>query len=186
MADVSFGGQIVQAARRRRRIEVRPDAFSAFYDRAFDEVFHYLWRAVLGDRALAEDLTQETFAALVAPVRDGRAEVESMAWVIGVARHKLIDHYRRVDSEQRRLALAWARRNVADDDADLDGEDPARIVELLRGLSAMHRLVLILRYVDDLSVDEIGALVGRSVSATESLLVRARQALVASHRDNES
>jgi RNA polymerase sigma-70 factor (ECF subfamily) len=161
-----------------------PDACAEFYDRAFDEVYRYLCRAVLGDRALAEDLAQETFASVVAAERAGHAQMQSMSWVIGVARHKLVDHYRRTASENRRLALVWTTGHHTDDDQldDLDRESPQRVVELLRGLSSAHRLVLALRYVDELSVEEIANLLGRSVRATESLLVRARRALTSSQR----
>lgn len=161
-----------------------PDACAEFYDRAFDEVYRYLCRAVLGDRALAEDLAQETFASVVAAERAGHAQMQSMSWVIGVARHKLVDHYRRTASENRRLALVWAAGHHTDDDRldDLDRESPQRVVELLRELSSAHRLVLALRYVDELTVEEIANLLGRSVRATESLLVRARRALTSSQR----
>ena len=137
------------------------DACAQFYDQAFDEVYRYLCRAVLGDRVLAEDLTQETFTAIVASVRAGHAALQSMPWAIGIARHKLIDHYRRSESEQRRMA------------------------ELLRELSPAHRLVLALRYVDDLAVEEIATAIGRSIHATESLLVRARRALASSQRKSD-
>ncbi len=165
-----------------------PVDFAAFYDRSFGEVYRYLCRAVLGNRALAEDLTQETFASIVAAVTAGRAELHSMPWVIGVARHKLIDHFRNCESEKRRLALAWSGGYGRADEHpdDLDGEDPARVVELLRELSPTHRLVLVLKYLDDLSVEEIARTIERSVHATESLLVRARRALASSHRENST
>lgn len=166
-----------------------PDACAAFYDRAFGEVYRYLCRAVLGNRSLAEDLTQETFAAVVAAVRSGHAELDSIPWVIGVARHKLIDHYRRSGSEQRRMALVWAsglRGADGERDDDLDREDPARVAELLRQLSPNHRIVLVLRYVDELTVEEIARLLRRSVHATESLLVRARKALASNRQESES
>lgn len=155
------------------------DACAQFYDQAFDGVFRYLCRAVLGNRVLAEDLTQDTFTAVVASVRAGHAELQSMPWVIGIARHKLIDHYRRSESEQRRMALVWDGGGGCADQQldDLDGAAPGRVADLLRDLSESHRLVLALRYVDDLSVGEIATAMGRSVHATESLLVRARRAL---------
>ena len=111
-----------------------------------------------------------------------------MPWVIGVARHKLIDHYRRTESEQRRMALVWAGGHGMDEteDDDLDREDPQRVIELLRELSPSHRLVLALRYVDELTVDEIAGLMGKSVHATESLLVRARRALASNHRRTDA
>ena len=167
-------------------MELPPDAFARFYDRASREVYRYLCRAVLGNRSLAEDLTQETFMSVVAAIHAGRAELESMPWVIGVARHKLIDHYPRAESEQRRMALVWAGRSGAEEDVDLDREDPSRVVEMLRELSPSHRLVLALHYVDELSVDEIAKLLQRSVHATESLLVRARRSLAASQRKSDA
>jgi RNA polymerase sigma-70 factor (ECF subfamily) len=91
---------------------------------------------------------------------------------------------RAFDEVYRYLALVWATGHHTDDDQldDLDRESPQRVVELLRGLSSAHRLVLALRYVDELTVEEIANLLGRSVRATESLLVRARRALTSSQR----
>jgi RNA polymerase sigma-70 factor (ECF subfamily) len=170
------------------RLKLSPDASAEFYDRAFGEVYRYLCRAVLGNRALAEDLTQDTFASVVASVHAGHAELHSMPWVIGVARHKLIDHYRRTGSERRRMALVWAGGLDSADDqlADLDRGNPQRVVDLLGELSSAHRLVLILRYVDELTIEEIANSLGRSVHATESLLVRARHALKSSYRKSEA
>jgi RNA polymerase sigma-70 factor (ECF subfamily) len=163
-----------------------PDVCAQFYDQAFDEVYRYVCRAVLGNRALAEDLTQETFTAVVASVRAGHAELQSIPWVIGIARHKLIDHYRRCESEQRRMSLVWVGGFADEQLDDLDGAAPSRVAELLRELSSAHRLVLALRYVDDLSVEDIATAMGRSVHATESLLVRARRALASSQRKSDS
>lgn len=169
------------------RQEVSPDALAAFYNRAVREVYHYLFRAALGDQALAEDLTQETFASIVIAINAGRAEALEMPWVIGVARHKLIDHYRRAASEQRRMALVWPGLNAAEEQCfDLEDEGPARVVGLLRELSPIHRLVLVLRYLDDLPVEEVASSIDRSVHATESLLVRARRSLTRSRKENAS
>ena len=162
-----------------------PDAFAVFYEQAFPEVYRYVFRAVLGNRALAEDLTQETFVTVVAAVHDGRAEIHSMPWMIAVARHKLIDHYRHAECEQRRLTSLWSSGSgrVDDDLDDLDVQDPDHAIELLRNLLPAHRLVLVLRYLDDLSVNEIARSLGRSVRATESLLVRARRELARNYRE---
>jgi RNA polymerase sigma-70 factor (ECF subfamily) len=178
----------MESAASAHRPAVSPDAFAAFYDKSFAEVYRYLSSAVFGDRALAEDLTQETFTSVVVAIRDDRAGSLTMAWLIGVARHKLIDHYRSTAREQRRLALAWSGGAGNQDDQldDFDSIDPARVVTMLRDLSPNHRLVLVLKYLDDLSVDQIAAEIGRSVHATESLLARARQALARSHRETQS
>jgi len=64
----------------------------ALYDRALPDVYGYLLSRC-GSTAVAEDLTAETFLAAVTAVRAGTA-VLSVAWLIGIARHKLIDHWR--------------------------------------------------------------------------------------------
>ena len=157
-----------------------PEAFAGFYDQAAGEVFRYLARSLLGDRAAAEDLTQETFAAVVSAARAGRAEALTMPWVMGVARHKLVDHYRRAARHERRLALAWAQSSDSVEPDPFEGADPAEVLEMLRSLSPEHRLVLILKYVDDLAVQEIATTLNRSMHATNSLLSRARRALATS------
>jgi len=99
----------------------------------------------------------------------------SVPWLVGVARHKLVDHWRRQAREERGL------RAVGTDDLDRDEEwdvrlDALRARHTLEELSPVHRAVLTLRYLDDLPVPEVAALVDRSVHATEGLLVRARAA----------
>ena len=102
-----------------------------------------------------------------------------MPWVMGVARHKLVDHYRRTARAERHLALMWSDTAETLENDLLDVRDPARALELLHNLSAEHRLVLILKYVDELSAQEISSMLNRSLDATNSLLSRARRALAA-------
>jgi len=154
------------------------EQFSAFYGSAFGNVYRYLLRAVVGDHALAEDLTQETFAVAVAAARAGRSEALTLAWVLGVARHKVIDHYRQASRDKRRMALLAADGTDVDEMRPLADREPAAIVQALTSLSAEHRLVLVLKYLDDLSVVQIAATLGKSPQAVESLLARARQSLV--------
>ena len=163
-----------------------PPAFAEFYDHAAPEVFRYLARALLGDRAAAEDVTQETFAAVVIAARTGRAEALTMPWVMGVARHKLVDHYRRAARDERRLALAWAQSMDSVELEVVDSADPAQVLEMMCRLSPEHRLVLVLKYVDELAVQEIATTLHRSLHATNSLLSRARRALAASVAEGTS
>ena len=150
-------------------------AMAAFYDSSLRDVYRYFHRATAGDRRLTEDLTQETFMACVRATRDGQLDATTMPWVMGVARHKLIDHYRRRSRDERKLSLAWSIRADETTD-DFDVTDSVAMDALAR-LTPMHRLVLVLHYVDDLSVTDVALAIGRSVRACESLLVRARRAL---------
>lgn len=142
----------------------------AVYDKALPEVFGYLVRRCPSP-AVAEDLTAETFLAAVAAVRRGTVESLTPAWLIAVARNKLVDHWRRMAREPE----------TADDDpvvADdwTDPLEPGPALDALRRLGPHHRVALTLRYLDGLSVPEVADHLGRTVHATEALLVRARAA----------
>src|SRR5438270_16067 len=149
---------------------VRGNQLLALYDQALPEVYGYLYHRC-GDMVVAEDLTSETFLAAVRA--DDSAPV-SMPWLIGIARHKLVDHWRRKAREERTLA-AVSDPDAADD--PWEGHiDELRAMDVLRSLGDHHRLALTLRYVDGLPVPEVASLMDRTVRATEALLVRARTA----------
>src|SRR3954451_18711136 len=86
-----------------RAVAPPPDpGLLSLYDEALPQVYGYLLSRC-GQRALAEDLTAETFLAAVDTVR--KDQPVSAAWLVGVARHKLADHWRRQAREERGLSL---------------------------------------------------------------------------------
>jgi RNA polymerase sigma-70 factor, ECF subfamily len=154
----------------------------ALYDQALPQVYGYLL-ARCGQRAVAEDLTAETFLAAVDAGRAGQVPPVSTAWLVGVARHKLSDHWRRQAREQRALhAVAGEPGSPAGPDDPWDAKlDALRARDVLQRLGPHHRAALTLRYMDDLPVLQVAALLGRTVHATEALLVRARSAFRAAY-----
>jgi RNA polymerase sigma-70 factor (ECF subfamily) len=109
-----------------------------------------------------------------------------VAWLITVARNKMVDHWRRVAREERRLQLVHDSDAEIDDSADagLDTAfDRAMAREVLAELGPHHRSALTLRYLDGLSVPECADHLGRTVHATEALLVRARNAFRTRYQD---
>lgn len=154
----------------------------ALYDASLPEVYGYLL-ARCGRVALAEDLTAEVFLAAVDAVRRGAAPPLTVGWLIGTARHKLVDHWRRQAREQRHLQSVGTPTDFDDPwDAELDA---LRAREVLARLGPHHRSALVLRHVDDLPVREVAALLGRSLHATEALLVRARTAFRRAYAESE-
>jgi RNA polymerase sigma-70 factor (ECF subfamily) len=148
------------------------DPLVAMYPEALPQVYGYLLPRC-GSVAVAEDLTAETFMAAVALFRREDEPQLTVAWLIGVARHKLVDHWRRTAREQRGFMVAESGIEDPWDTAiDTDAAHAA-----LRRLSGQHRAALTLRYLDGLSVAEVADCLGRSVRATETLLMRAKAAL---------
>lgn len=145
----------------------------ALYDAALAQVYGYVL-ARCGRPALAEDLTAEVFLAAVDAARRTPAPELSAAWLIGTARHKLVDHWRQHAREDDHLRTLVGRDETDDPwEAQLDA---MRAREVLGELGEHHRTALMLRYVDDLPVPQVAALLGRTLHATEALLVRARSA----------
>ena len=151
-----------------------PRALLALYDEALPTVYGYFVRRC-SDRGAAEDLTSETFLAAMDAARRDVAPPITVPWLIGVARHKLADHYRR---RPERLSVPMADLPEPVDAVDEWDAELNRIVaeSVLAKLPEQHRTVLALRYMDDCSVGECAELIGRTVHATEALLVRARRA----------
>lgn len=147
------------------------EGFVELYERTVADVYSYLASRV-GDRGVAEDLTQEVF--VVGARRSSDGDRVDLAWLIGVARHKLVDHWRARGREDRNLALAHSMtRGPADDTGAFE---PGRAALVLSDLNPNYRTALVLRHVDGLTVSAVADHLGRSVEATEQILSRARAA----------
>ena len=164
---------------------IRPDpgpALLELYDDALPQVYGYLL-ARCGRRAVAEDLTAETFLAAVASCRRTPPPLPSTGWLVGIARHKLVDHWRATEREQRGLRAVAEPAGGVEDPWD-ERLDALLAREVLAAQSAPHRAALTLRYLDGLGVPEVARVLGRTVAATEALLTRARAAFRRSYTDS--
>ena len=151
------------------------DPVVAVYRAALPQVFGYLLPRC-GSTALAEDLTSETFLAAVTASRQGSLTEVSTAWLVGVARHKLVDYWRRREREQRSLAAAESAVADVDDPWD-EWFDTEAAYAALAHLPIPQRAALTLRYLDGLAVAAVADHLGRTVHGTETLLARSRAAL---------
>jgi RNA polymerase sigma-70 factor, ECF subfamily len=153
----------------------------AVVDSELGNVFSFILRRC-GDRELAEDLTSDVMVRAVRETKRA-GSVVTPAWLTTVARNRLVDHWRSKAREDRRLGLAWSNPDPdewADDGAPLE---PEVVNQAMRRLPPDHQAVLSLRYLDDLTVPDVAAALGRSLHATESLLARARRAFRTSYME---
>ena len=150
-------------------------AFADSYRSTMPAIYRYLYRGTAGDVHLAEELTQATFEIAARGYGQGRLEALEPAWLQSVARSRLIDHYRRTGRERSKLTRIAGRRECHP--GPMGDHQAPESLAALKVLEPQHRVALVLRYVDDLTVADVAGLLGKSVRATESLLVRARAAL---------
>ena len=147
-----------------------PDRFRAFYEEALPKIYGYFLHRCGGSVPVAEDLTQETFLASVVELRKGRRPDQPLPWIFGIARHKLLDHYRRAQRQPRHVGGP----DVLDELALEEGNDETRTrtIAALAAVPAAQRAALVLCYLGGFTMAEAGALLGRTAKAIEGLLGR--------------
>src|SRR5262245_39297024 len=159
-------------------------SFDRFYEDSVPRIYGYFVHRCGGSAATAEDLTQETFLAAVSELKKDRRVVTPTPWIYGIARHKLLDHYRRQEHKDRPIT-ATAAVEEPEDELVTQDEQRARAgaVTALAAVAASQRAALVLCYVDGYSVPEAAQLLGKSVEAVESLLARGRQSFKRAYRE---
>ena len=144
----------------------RDQQFTEFARARMQHLYRAAW-LLCGDRHRAEDLTQETLAKVFA--KWGPRLENPAAYARTTLVRTWISHQRRRTHHERPLA-ALPESPVAADDADL------RVVlrTALSELAPLDRAVVVLRYLDDVPVDDVGRMLGLSPTAVRS---RAKRAL---------
>lgn len=155
------------------------DAFAILFRLTNTSVFRTLY-ARAGDRALAEDLTSETYIRAIRSISsfDGGSR-DFLAWILRIGRNLFLDH---VKSGRVRWETVIDEMPVA-----ASGEDPESValarVEAIRLRAALGRLtpeqqeVVHLRFLEGLSVAEVAEITGRADGAVKALQFRALKSL---------
>jgi len=148
-------------------------AFRTWYDHSLPVVYGYLFHRCGRRPELAEELTQQAFVEAVRSRSRFRGQAGATTWVVGIARHKLLDHFRRTERDQRRHAPLEALPPAV---MDSSPTAPDEIDDALAVLPSLQRAALVLHYMDRLGVRDVARLIGKSEAATASLLARGRDA----------
>ena len=149
--------------------------FDAWYERALPRIYGYVFSRCGRDQELAEDLTQQTFLEVVRTHERFAGDADPLTWACGIARHKLADHFRQRDVEERsRLRLVENLPSEEEPDEEAAIAEREQIAAALVSLPALQRAVLVFTALDGLTCREVGELIGRTEGAVESLLHRAR------------
>ena len=174
------GAHADDVARLRAAAGGDPRAVRWLLDDVAPTVFGFLHARLGGDRPVAEDLLQETLLEVVRCAGDYRGDAAVATWMCAIARRRLARHY----EHERKTAVAESRLRLVVPEQS-EGEELERRDEVTRALgrlSALHRQVLVLKYLDEQSVQQIAEQVGRTPVQVQSLLQRAREGL---HRELE-
>lgn len=153
---------------------------------------HRLFRYLLfltGNRDLSQDLFQETWLRVLERGSQYNGQARFDTWMFTIARNLMIDHTRRrvmvsLDEVNDPGARGEAERPIdiaADTPSPFDHfqsqEQAARVGHALLGLSPLYREVLVLRFHEDLSLEEISQVSSAPLSTVKSRLYRGMAAL---------
>jgi RNA polymerase sigma-70 factor (ECF subfamily) len=148
-----------------------PNRFGEIYQLYVKRIYRYLYSRV-GDVQEAEDLTAQTFLAALENIDRFREDGCFPAWLFGIARNKVVDHYRRT------------RKNIPLDEQD--GHSPAgeplaniirseraeALLALIRELPEGERELLRLRYLAEMSFRDMACALKKNEDAVKKSLYR--------------
>jgi RNA polymerase sigma-70 factor (ECF subfamily) len=155
------------------------DAFHAIFRRYGRPVLSFLFHHV-NDRALAEELAQETFVRAYRNLSYLKDEARLSTWLFGIARNVAREATRQTIKAERNVALDEPETlnlralGATPDGAMLDRELNQTIKEALEGLDEDKRLVFSLKIFHEKSYEEISAITGHSIGKLKTDLHRAR------------
>jgi RNA polymerase sigma-70 factor, ECF subfamily len=157
-----------------------PEAFGELYRRNVDRIYTYVFYRV-GSAADAEDLTARTFYQALGGIQRYRNQgVPFVAWLYRIAHNLVANHHRNrarwketsLDQlEIRGKATERPERTVE------AGEQQRALVNAIRRQPEERQRLLILKFTERLSNEEIGRVMGRTESSIKSLYFRTLRAL---------
>jgi RNA polymerase sigma-70 factor (ECF subfamily) len=165
------------------------DAFSELVDAHKNKIYVLIHRLV-GNKENAEDIIQETFLKAIDNISQFRGDSSFGTWLYSIALNLSRAHF----AKQKQMDLLPIEDYLPlSGDAHeghsqlLDWQDPHKVLEIkeiretvnraLAELPLKYREAFLLRYYNELSVKEVAKLIGESVAATKSRILRARLAL---------
>lgn len=155
-----------------------PQAFDTLYARHGAGVYRFAY-SLCGAAQPAEDCAQEVFLSVwqdSSGFRDRNGGVR--AWLLGIARHKMIDRFRQQSRYEFGLdAAALSADAPTPDQSAGSGERAERLRRAILALPLRYREVVVLCELEELSYIEASTLIGCPVGTVRSRLYRARAQL---------
>ncbi len=184
MAEQLISGQVIEACQQGDRA-----AFQLLFETYKDKVFSIAVYSSGGDRAVADDVTQQIFLKLFTAIRQFRGDSEFTTWLYRLVVNACLDERRR-----RRRLLPWgetvAMRNPSEKKPQEKQYARLEVAEAVRAaigeLKPKFRLPILLKYIEGLSYEEIANVMGCSKGTVASRLNRGHSQLAKrlSHLNN--
>ena len=184
VAEQLIDGRVIEACQQGDRA-----AFQLLFETYKDKVFSIAVYSSGGDRAVADDVTQQIFLKLFTAIRQFRGESEFTTWLYRLVVNACLDERRR-----RRRLLPWGETVAMSNPVEKKPQEKQyarlEVAEAVRAaigeLKPKFRLPILLKYIEGLSYEEIASVMGCSKGTVASRLNRGHSQLAKrlSHLNN--
>jgi RNA polymerase sigma-70 factor (ECF subfamily) len=154
-----------------------PKSFEHLYKKYADKVFNYFWYRTGHDKALSEDLMQETFLKAFQNLQKFRIrEYSYLTYLLTIARHLLIDYYRKPKS----VSIEDVGDIPYEVTEDIKRKSDAEALwHAIQTLPTSNRDILLMYYQDKKSIKDIATITKSTENAVKLNLSRTRKKLSA-------
>ena len=156
------------------------DAIRVLYDTYKDRVYSVALYFFHGDESVAADVTQQVFLKLITSIGQFKGDAAFSTWLYRLVVNCCMDHQRR---KRRLIPLVddllsvFSTHNESVLHELLRGEEEKQVQQVVGRLSPEHRMVVVLRYTEGLSYEDIAEVLGVSRGTVASRLNRAHKIL---------
>jgi len=151
------------------------DAFGQLYERYVSRIYNYIYYRT-GNPDDAEDLTERVFVRALRHIGNYRHRgLPFSAWLYRIA-HNLVANWHRDNSRRKEVPLdegiITVHHGEHPEQELVQAEDKENLLRVIRTLPVDRQQLLILKFVEHLSNQEIGQIMGRTEGAVKSLYHR--------------
>jgi RNA polymerase sigma-70 factor (ECF subfamily) len=156
-----------------------PDALRTLHNRFYEPVYRYVHFKV-SDAQASEDLTSDVFVRVLEALKRGRIwNTTPDAWIFGIARNVVADHYRH---KSRRSEIDLDERLTMPDEQGptqqaMSAEQREELTQAITSLTEEQRDVILLRFMEGLSINDVAEVLNKTPGAVKGLQHRALRAL---------
>ena len=162
-------------------MNAKKDSFREIYEQNFNYIYNYVYSRLAGDSSNIEDLVQGIFFAAARSFEsyEGRSSIKT--WLYSIAKHKIIDYYRKEISKRTLIKTGSFFYEIKSEGIQRDftsslqqDEEKEKVIGVLNKMSPIYKYSLLLKYIDEYSMKEIGRTLKKTPKEVDGILQRAK------------
>ena len=154
--------------------------FNALYDRYSDKIFAKCY-SMLKEVNASEDATQEIFVKILLSLSKFNFQSKFSTWVYSVTYNFCIDVIRKNKKNILEYQENWSEKGVIDSeisDHEILEKNVSQLYEVMEVMPTDDKMVLLMKYHDDMSIKEMSLILNKSESAIKMKILRAKERFV--------